>query len=114
MCDILKNPQQDELTVSDLERHLADIEALSVRWVVFSGGEPLMHSDLFRLSALLRAKGIRVTLLSTGLLLKRYAVEAANHFDDLIVSLDGPPIIHDQIRRVAGAFAKLAEGVQAV
>ena len=39
--------------------------ALGVEWVVFTGGEPLMHSDLFRLSAMLRARGIRVTMLST-------------------------------------------------
>ena len=44
--------------------------ALGVRWVVFSGGEPLMHSDLFRLSDRLRESGIRTTILTTGLLLR--------------------------------------------
>jgi MoaA/NifB/PqqE/SkfB family radical SAM enzyme len=63
---------------------------------------------------MLRAKGIRVTVLSTGLLLKRNARQIATNVDDLIVSLDGPPAVHDQIRRVAGAFDKLADGVQAV
>jgi sulfatase maturation enzyme AslB (radical SAM superfamily) len=33
---------------------------------------------------------------------------------DLIVSLDGPPAIHDRIRRVSGAFALLSDGVDAV
>lgn len=100
------------MAAEDLTRHLADIESLSVQWVVFSGGEPLMHSDLFRLSDMLRSKGIRVTLLSTGLLLKRYAEEIATRIDDVIVSLDGPPAVHDEIRRVPGAFAQLGQGVR--
>ncbi len=114
MCDIWKDTSQAEVTVEDLARHLADIESLSVKWVVFSGGEPLMHSDLFRLSDMLRAKNIRVTLLSTGLLLKRYAEQIATRLDDVIVSLDGPPHIHDQIRRVPGAFVQLEKGVRAI
>ena len=114
MCDIWKATEQSELTAAELERHLADIEALSVKWVVFSGGEPLMHSDLFRLSAMLRVRNIRITLLSTGLLMARYADRIASHLDDVIVSLDGPPAIHDEIRRVPGAFSQLAAGVRSL
>src|SRR3712207_8082535 len=34
--------------------------------------------------------------------------------DDVIVSLDGPREIHDQIRRIPRAFDRLAEGVAAL
>lgn len=114
MCDIWKDTSQAEMTAEDLDRHLADVESLSVKWVVFSGGEPLMHSDIFRLSDMLRSRNIRVTLLSTGLLLSRFAQQIATRIDDVIVSLDGPPQIHDQIRRVPGAFAQLEKGVRAI
>jgi MoaA/NifB/PqqE/SkfB family radical SAM enzyme len=73
-----------------------------------------MHSDLFRLAGLLRDNGIRTTLLSTGLLLKRYASRVVETIDDVIVSLDGPADAHDAIRRVPGAFRMLHEGVQAL
>jgi Fe-coproporphyrin III synthase len=114
MCDIWKETGTAELAAEELARHLADIERLSVRWIVFSGGEPLMHSDLFRLADMLRARDIRVTLLSTGLLLERYAEQIVGRLDDVIVSLDGPPAIHDRIRRVEGAFSKLEQGVRAI
>jgi MoaA/NifB/PqqE/SkfB family radical SAM enzyme len=81
---------------------------------VFTGGEPLMHSDLFRLSAMLRVRGIRTTILSTGLLLERNAARIVEGADEVIVSLDGPAKIHDEIRRVPGAFDSLANGVRAV
>jgi MoaA/NifB/PqqE/SkfB family radical SAM enzyme len=114
MCDIWKLTDAREITAAELARHLADIQRFGVEWVVFTGGEPLMHSDLFRLSAMLRERGIRTTILSTGLLLERYAARIVEGMDEVIVSLDGPPKIHDQIRRVPGAFDSLDRGVRAL
>jgi len=114
MCDIWKVTEAREISVAELERHLADIERLGVEWLVFTGGEPLMHSDLFRLAALVRTRGIRTTILTTGLLLERYAARIVETINDVIVSLDGPRGIHDEIRRVPNAFDRLAEGVRAI
>ena len=112
MCDIWKTTEAREITAAELERHLGDISRLGVEWVVFSGGEPLMHSDLFQLARLLRPRGIRTTVLSTGLLINRNAALILEYVDDLIVSLDGPEDVHDQIRRVDGAWRTLASGVE--
>jgi MoaA/NifB/PqqE/SkfB family radical SAM enzyme len=114
MCDIWKRTDARELSASELARHMTAIERLGVEWVVFTGGEPLMHSDLFRLAGMLRARRIKVTILSTGLLLQRDAARIANGADEVIVSLDGPPAVHDAIRRVPGAFDQLAAGVRAI
>ena len=114
MCDIWKTDAVQEIRAEELERHVADIERLQTRWVVFSGGEPLMHSDLFRLAATLRQGGVRTTLLSTGLLLERHAQRIADNLDDVIVSLDGPAEVHNHIRRVPRAYELLAAGVAAV
>jgi len=85
-----------------------------VEWVVFTGGEALMNPELFEMASALRAAGIRVTLLTSGLLLGRYAREIATHINDVIVSLDGPPAIHDRIRGIIDAFDRLAAGVRAI
>jgi Fe-coproporphyrin III synthase len=112
MCDIWKTKTGKAFQARDLEPHLVSIRRLGVRWVVFSGGEPLLNPELPVLCAMLREEKIRLTLLTTGLLLEKKAEEVAASFDDVIVSLDGPPAIHDAIRRVAGAFAKVEEGVR--
>jgi MoaA/NifB/PqqE/SkfB family radical SAM enzyme len=114
MCDIWKVTDAHEISASDLERHAASIDGMGVEWAVFSGGEPLMHSDLFRLCAILRKRRIRVTVLSTGLLLERHAQAIVTNVDDVIVSLDGPGEVHDRIRRVPGAFESLAAGVRSI
>jgi radical SAM protein with 4Fe4S-binding SPASM domain len=114
MCDIWKRKTVDEIGAAEFNRQLNDIEKLGVEWVVFSGGEPLLHADLFRKSRELRARGIRTTVLSSGLLIERYAAEIAQHFTDLIVSLDGPRRIHDRIRGVAKAFDLIEAGIRRV
>ena len=114
MCDIWKTDSTQEISAAELERHGEDIARLRVQWVVFSGGEPLMHSDLFRLCRFLRQRNIRTTLLSTGLLIERNASQIVDCIDDIIVSLDGHREIHDAIRRVPRAFDLLASGVAAL
>jgi len=114
MCDIWKTPEGKAFRKADLEPHLASIRRLGVRWVVFSGGEPLMNAELPVLCEILRAENIRLTLLTTGLLLQKCASTVAAGFDDVIVSLDGPPEVHDKIRRVEKAFALLEAGVKAL
>ena len=100
MCDIWKRDTAREMDPDDLTRHLPAIEKLGVQWVVLTGGEPLMHSRLFSLCAPLRKLGIRITLLTTGLLLSRFAEDVAREIDDVIVSLDGPP----RLMTGSGAF----------
>src|ERR1700733_8016371 len=75
MCDIWRIRQVREITPEDFEVHLASLRELKLRWVVFSGGEPLMHADLSTLAQMLRREGIRTTLLTAGLILESHAVE---------------------------------------
>jgi MoaA/NifB/PqqE/SkfB family radical SAM enzyme len=114
MCDIWKRSESSEINIARLEKHRESIRRLKVQWVVLTGGEPLMHSDLHALCMFFRELGVRLTLLTTGLLLDRRAEDVAALFDDVIVSLDGPEPLHDAIRRVQGGFAMLGAGVIAV
>lgn len=114
MCDIWKTAENRIFGIRDLERQLDSIRRLGVRQIAFSGGEPLMNPELPRVASRLRKEGIKLTLLSAGLLLGKYAAEVAENFDEVIVSLDGPPQIHDQIRRVKAAFALLEAGLCAL
>jgi len=115
MCDIWKaNRAGQELSEADLAAHLDSLRRLHVQWVVLSGGEALMHSNLWALCRLLRELPVKITLLSTGLLLSRHAADVVRHCDEVIVSLDGSPAVHDAIRNVPRAYERLAEGVAAL
>ena len=115
MCDIWKaNANKQELSREDLEPHVETLRKWRTRWVVFSGGEALMHSNLWALCEMLRELGVKITLLSTGLLLARDADDILRWCDEVIVSLDGSREVHDEIRRIPRGFEKLAAGVAAL
>ncbi len=111
MCDIWKREKHEQVRVEDLERHRESLRKLGVRQVVLSGGEPLLHGDLRALCEFFRAESIRLTLLTTGLLLLKRADEVSALFDEVIVSIDGPREVHDGVRRIYGAFDVIAQGV---
>jgi MoaA/NifB/PqqE/SkfB family radical SAM enzyme len=116
MCDIwMANRNKRELSREDLVRHLPSIRRLGTKHVVLSGGEALMHSNLWTLCDLLREAGVaRITLLSTGLLLERRAAEVVRRCDEVTVSLDGSREVHDRIRNIPHAYDRLAAGVRAL
>jgi len=112
MCDIWKgNNNVKQLEEDDIQKMLDSFRKLNTREVVMSGGEALMHPNFFRLCEIIKSRKIKITLLSTGLLLKKYAEDIISKTDEVIVSLDGSRDVHDKIRNIPNAFDKLKEGV---
>jgi Fe-coproporphyrin III synthase len=115
MCDIWKsNHHKRSLVADDVRKLLTTLERMQTRMVLMSGGEALMNPQFFKLCGMLRNAGIKISLLSTGILLKQHAENLVAHVNDIVVSLDGPPAIHDEVRRIPGAFDKMREGIAAV
>ena len=114
MCDIWKREENQEIKSESLERHRLSMRRLGVRRVVLTGGEPLLHSNLSSLCTFFHEQDIQLTLLTTGLLLQKRAATVAQYFDDVIVSLDGPSAIHNQVRRIEGAYELIKNGINAI
>lgn len=115
MCDIWKaNADKREIASEDLARHVEDLRALRVQRVMLTGGEPLLHRNLWALCSQLQALRIRVTLVTTGLLIEPHAADIAAVADTVVISLDGDHETHDRIRRVKGGFDRIARGVMAL
>lgn len=114
MCDIWRFTTKSEIAVADVTRWVDEWLRMGVRRVVLSGGEALLHSQLWDLCDHLRAADIRITILTTGLRLKQRAAGLVRRCDDIIVSLDGPQPVHDLIRNVPRAYERLAEGIAEV
>jgi len=112
MCDIWKdNKNLKQLNESDISGLLDTLRKFGTQQVAMSGGEALLNTNFFRLCAILKKEKIKITLLSTGLSVKKNAEQLVEWVDDLIVSLDGDETVHDEIRNIPSAFEKLREGV---
>ena len=115
MCDIWKgNQHQKQLTEKDITGLLTTLEKLGTKQVLMSGGEALLHPNFFWFCEIIRRQKIKISVLSTGLTLKKNAAQLVKWADDIIVSLDGDEALHDNIRNIPGAYHKLKEGIKAI
>ena len=115
MCDIWKdNKNLKQLTEKDIEGLLNSLRKFGTQQVLMSGGEALLNSNFFRFCEILNNENIKVTLLSTGLTIKKNAGQLVKWVNDIIVSLDGDEQTHDSIRNIPGAFNKLREGISEI
>jgi MoaA/NifB/PqqE/SkfB family radical SAM enzyme len=113
MCDIWKdNKNLRQLTPNDVSDLLKTLKEFGTKQVVMSGGEALLNINFFKLCEILKINGMHVTLLSTGLSIEKNAEQILKWVDELIVSIDGDEALHDAIRNINGAFAKLKQGVE--
>lgn len=113
MCDIWKdNKNLKQLTEKDIRELLLSLKKLGTQQVLMSGGEAMLNPNFFRFCEMLGKEDIRVSLLSTGLTLKRNAGQLLLYVNDIIVSLDGDETTHNSIRNIPQAFSKLKEGVE--
>ncbi len=77
--------------------------------------EPIIYPHLIESLQYANARNIYTSITTNGLTLKRSAdalVEAG--LNDLFISLDGPPAIHNEIRGHKQSFEKAVEGIEAI
>ena len=80
--------------------------------VSITGGEPLLHPQIADLITYTHSLGRPISLTTNGWLLERKAALLAEAgLDFLVVSVDGPPELHDQIRG-QGSFERLSAGLE--
>ncbi len=102
-----------ELSLDEGKALLDDIRAMGTPLVIFSGGDPIQRDDLEDLIRYAKGLGLRVgTIPAATPRLTRERVRSLGEagVDQMALSLDGPTeAVHDEFRRVPGAFAKTME-----
>ena len=103
-----------ELTTAEIGATMDDLKRFGVPVLILSGGEPLLHRDIFAIAHRAKALGFYVGLSTNGTLIddRNVGAIAGVGFDYVGVSLDGTAATHDRFRRKAGAFAASLAGVR--
>jgi len=95
-----------ELTTRQIDATMDDLRAFGVPVLILSGGEPLLHPDIFAISRRAKAMGFYVGLSTNGTLIDASLLPdiAAIGYDYVGISLDGIAATHDRFRRKTGAY----------
>ena len=113
MCQIPQISVNLEMTTAELKNLIQDAAGLNPNSIVFSGGEPLLRSDIFELIVFVNQHKINTCLTSNGTLiddntasrLKSAGVGVVN------ISIEGPEKIHDALRGEK-SFTKAAQALK--
>ncbi len=104
----------NELSTDRWLHVLDDLAEFGCPVVLFSGGEPLLHPDIIKLTKHAVASGLRAVISSNGTLLTPEMAEelASSGLSYIGISLDGGSETHDRFRGVNGAFDKTLAGLR--
>jgi len=95
----------DTLKTEDILKTLPLLKKSGVKFIIFSGGEPLTRKDLFEIAQKCRELGIVTYLSTNGLYVKQgNAKRILETFDYIGISIDGSQEVHDHFRGLKGSF----------
>jgi MoaA/NifB/PqqE/SkfB family radical SAM enzyme len=111
-CNIWALEPPEEADFNTIQHNLKDLRRLGVRYVDFTGGEPLLRSDARQIYAEAKRQGFMTSMTTNTILYPKKAKEMQGLVDFLNFSLDGPDAeSHDRSRGVQ-IFDTLVESVE--
>lgn len=105
---------EGELTNEEARAMIRDLAAFKAPVLLFSGGEPLMRSDMFELGEYARELGMRPVISTNGTMITKSVAERikATGFGYVGISLDGVGETNDTFRGMKGAFDAAIRGYE--
>jgi MoaA/NifB/PqqE/SkfB family radical SAM enzyme len=111
-CHYWRTRWADRITTDDAIDLINQLGGCGVKYLRFTGGEPLLRRDLFTILNRARTVGFRrISIQTNGLLLKKLHRDINDSpITRVSVSIDGLEPTNDRIRGIAGYFQLALEG----
>jgi len=102
----------DTLSTDKIMQTLPKLKSNGVKFIIFSGGEPLTRKDIFDIASRCKELGIITYLSTNGLYVKKgNAKKILDTFNYIGISIDGSAKVHDKFRGLEGAFVESMKAV---
>ena len=104
---------KDTLTTKTIMQTLPKLKEANVKFIIFSGGEPLTRSDIFDIANRAKELGIITYLSTNGLYVKNSnALKILDTFNYIGISIDGNEETHDYFRGLKGSFRESLKSIK--
>ncbi len=102
----------DTLTTQQIKKTILQMKESGIKFIIFSGGEPLTRKDIFEIADFCKANGVITYLSSNGLYFTTKNVQRiVDTFNYIGISIDGDEATHDYFRGLKGAFTETLKAV---
>ncbi|WP_456450331.1 radical SAM protein [Hydrogenimonas sp.] len=104
--------QEDFLSTEFIFGAIPELKKAGIKFVIFSGGEPLIRRDIFDIAEAMRKEGIITYLSTNGLYVSEKNVDRIiDTFNYIGISIDGIEEVHDRFRGMEGAYRKSLDAI---
>jgi len=112
-CYSYADPNQEDFLSTDfILAQIPRLKAGGIKFVIFSGGEPLIRKDIFQIAEAMRNEGIVTYLSTNGLYITPKNVDRIiATFNYIGISIDGIEAVHDDFRGLPGAYRKSLDAI---
>ncbi|MCK9336529.1 MAG: radical SAM protein [Arcobacteraceae bacterium] len=105
----------DTLDIEIIKSTIDEFIENKIKFIIFSGGEPLVRKDIFEIAQYAKDKGIITYLSTNGLYINHSnAQRIVDTFDYIGISIDGDEITHDYFRGLKGSYRKSIDAMKLV
>jgi radical SAM protein with 4Fe4S-binding SPASM domain len=92
---------------------LPQLATSGIKFIIFSGGEPLVRKDIYSIGEACKRLGIVSYLSTNGLYIHSHNVQKiVDTFDYVGISIDGSEETHDKFRALEGSFALSVQAIK--
>ncbi len=112
-CDYWRSGRS-QMSLELVDQLIRELPRCGARYVLLSGGEPLQHPHWHLIASKLKSVGVKVGMVTSGILLPGAASEVEKQIDEIYVSLDGATAeSYREIRGVDG-LKLIRQGMRAL
>ncbi|WP_200763983.1 radical SAM/SPASM domain-containing protein [Nitrosophilus alvini] len=107
--------ESDTLSTEKILSVIPELKKSGIKFVIFSGGEPLTRKDIFEIAEAFKEEGIFTYLSTNGLYINPGNVKKIiDTFGYIGISIDGSPEIHDKFRGLKGSYEKSMQAIRLI
>jgi len=111
-CDLYDAPERMDVA-GRLPALLDQAVAIGTRVVVFTGGEPFLHRELFDAVRMAKDRGLGTNVTTNGTLVeRRWRQLHASGLDSISLSIDGLEATHDDLRGRPGTWQRTVKALR--
>ncbi len=110
-----RRSREKELTASEIRRITNEVVDRGCLWMLLTGGEPLLRSDLREIYLYMKRRGLLVTLFTNGTAITPRIADLFAEWPPLVVEVSiygSSPEVYERVTGVSGSFRRCIRGIE--
>ena len=105
---------KSSLSLEQIKTIINNLKEITIHDIIITGGEPLLHNEIFEILEWLKTSGIECDLCTNGIMInEEIAEKLSKYLSEISISLDtSKPEVYDMLRGTKNGFDRVINGIK--